>query len=242
MEAAIASKGEDGPHFIDGLMDFANYVKKKKAGQPHYSYFNAYIDGKTNGIASNGIQMGISHTAKQTGVIRDSETDYLDSEGDVRDVLKRDLLAAVDRNGFDGNVYPIASELSAVAKAVFSHRDLNKKTTMTFGYGKEIPTFGQDMYDTDMYLKADPAAIRDPEIREAFEASIDTVEQHFQDEKKFGDSLMTVYGPALAGVMSPEALAARNVMRSAAVLYGATNQPMQIQGPTGHGPTVWQRC
>ena len=233
LEAAIASKGEDGPHFIDGLMDFANYVKKKKAGQPHYSYFNAYIDGKTNGIASNGIQMGISKTAQQTGVIRDSETDYLDESGDVRDVLKNTLLSMVDTNGFDGNNSEIASELSAVARAVFSHRDLNKKTTMTFGYGKEIPTFGQDMYDTAMYLKADPGAIKDPAMREAFTNSIDVVEEFLGDEKKFGDSLMTVYGPALASVMSPEALASRNVMRSAAVLYSATNQIMQIQGPTG---------
>ena len=36
----ISSKGEDGPHFIDGLLDFAAYSKAKKDGKTHHSYFN----------------------------------------------------------------------------------------------------------------------------------------------------------------------------------------------------------
>ena len=82
--AAIEKKGEDGPHFIDGVIDAAKYIKARRAGRPYHSYFNAYIDGKTNGIASNGIQMGNSKTARQTGVLRTSTTDYLDEPGDVR--------------------------------------------------------------------------------------------------------------------------------------------------------------
>ena len=154
--AAIKGKGEDGPHFIDGVMDYAQYIKKKRVSQPHASYFNAYIDGKTNGIASNGIQMGNVETAQRTGVIRDTNTDYLDAEGDIRDVLKADLLDMVDRNGFEGHMDGFQSEMAVVAKSVFSHRDLNKKTTMTFGYGKEIETFVSDMADTMALFKADP--------------------------------------------------------------------------------------
>ena len=33
--AAIKKKGEDGPHFIDGLMDFAKYAKKRRQNLPH---------------------------------------------------------------------------------------------------------------------------------------------------------------------------------------------------------------
>ena len=231
--ATIESKGEDGPHFIDGLIDFAAYAKAKKNGKTHHSYFNAYIDGKTNGIASNGIQMGISKTAQRTGVIRDSETDYLDEEGDVRDVLKSSLLFALDNNGFDGDTFELSSELTAVGKAIFSHRDLNKKTTMTFGYGKEVGTFGQDMYDTAMEMKANPDMIQDPQMREEFLASIEAVETKFPDSKEFGDVFMDVYGPELEGVMSKEALLTRDVMRGAAMLHAATDQVFSIKGPTG---------
>ena len=229
----IASKGEDGPHFIDGLIDAAKYVKARRNGQTHHSYFNAYIDGKTNGIASNGIQMGNSKTAQQTGVIRSSDTDYLDEPGDVRAVLKDTLLEMLDTNGFDGNVHEYSSELTAVARAVFSHRDLNKKTTMTFGYGKEVDTFGKDMYETAQLLKTDPSLIKDPKMREEFIAAMPEVESRLEGEVNFGGTLMDIYGPALESVMSPEALATRSIMRGAAVLHAATNSLMSIKGPTG---------
>ena len=44
---------------------------------------------------------------------------------------------------------------------------------------------------------------------------------------------MSIYGPALADVMSREALATRAIMRSSAVLHAATNTLMSIEGPTG---------
>ena len=148
---------------------------------------------------------------------------------------------SLDNNGFDGNDYEYASELNAVARAVFSHRDLNKKTTMTFGYGKEVDTFGQDMYDTAMELKQNPALIKDDAQREAFKAALPEVEKRLPDSKEFGDTLMTVYGPALAGVMSKEALATRAIMRSSAVLHAATNTLMSIEGPTKL-PLNFGRC
>ena len=52
------------------------------------------------------------------------------------------------------------------------------------------------------------------------------------NEKEFGDTLMTVYKPALEGVMSPEALSARSTMRASAVLHAATNTLLSIEGPT----------
>ena len=104
---------------------------------------------------------------------------------------------------------------------------------MTFGYGKEIDTFGQDMYDTAMELKQNPNLIKDPALRDAFVASIDAVEQSIPDAKEFGDTLMTIYSPALEGVMSKEALASRAVMRASAVMHAATNTLLTIEGPTG---------
>ena len=235
---AIIDKKEDGLHFIDGLIDFSDYAKAKKAGKTYYSYFNGYMDGKTNGIASNGIQMGVTETAKRTGVIRESTTDYLDEEGDVRKVLKDSLLFALDNNGFDGNTFELASEMTAVGKALFSHKDLNKKTTMTFGYGKEIDSFHKDIYKTAMEMKENPALIsEDPDgstrTREEFEASIDTVLDKYSDPKEFGMTFMGIYGSELEGVMSKEALLTRDIMRGAALVHAATNSIFTIKGPTG---------
>ena len=130
-------------------------------------------------------------------------------------------------------VHEYSSELTAVARAVFSHRDLNKKTTMTFGYGKEVDTFGKDMYETAQLLKTDPSLIKDPKMREEFIAAMPEVESRLEGEVNFGGTLMDIYGPALESVMSPEALATRSIMRGAAVLHAATNSLMSIKGPTG---------
>ena len=40
-------------------------------------YFNAYMDGKTNGLASNGMQMGSEQVAFKTGVLRSQDTTLL---------------------------------------------------------------------------------------------------------------------------------------------------------------------
>ena len=225
----IEKKGEDGPHFIDGLIDFANYMDAKDKKVPYSSYFNVYIDGKTNGLASNAIQMGNSEAASRTGVTRNSETDYLD-EGDIRDQLQNDLLHAVDNNGFDGWTQEYTSELNAVARAVFSHRQLNKDTTMTFGYGKEIESFKTNVQDTVNLLRTDPSQIKNPKFRAEFEAAIETV---MKKDPNIHETLMGVYSPALEGVMSKEALAVRSVMRSSSMMFAATNQLMEIEGPSG---------
>lgn len=230
--AKIKSKGEDGMHYIDGLIDAAKYIKANREGRTYHSYFNAYIDGKTNGVASNGIQMGITETARQTGVIRYSEDDYLDEPGDIRAVLKDTLVEMVDTSGLPGTE-EYAVEAATVAKAIFSHRDLNKKTIMTFSYGKEIKTFVYDLHETAMMLKADPSLIKDEQLRADFEAAVPVVERFHPEAKSFGELFMQLYEPALESVMSPEALESRNVMRSASIMFAATNQLMRMTGPTG---------
>ena len=143
--AEIKRKGEDGQHFMDGVMDFTDYYERKLKGLPHQSFFNAYMDGKTNGLASNGIQMGSERVAYKTGVLRDQDKTLLDNEEDIRDDLKNTLLSSLD-NGFDGTVGPeLTGPLHNVASAIYSNRDLNKATTMTFGYGKELDSFKDDI-------------------------------------------------------------------------------------------------
>ena len=218
---AIESKGEDGPHFIDGLIDYAKYAKAKRNGQPYASYFNAYIDGKTNGIASNGIQMGSLTTAEATGVIRSNRERLLDS-GDIRDQLQELSIASIDQ-GWDGNDAEIISELNHVARKVFSNRDLNKKTTMTFGYGKEISSFGADIEETLGVL-----AETDPELRD----DLATLEKTMA-RADIAKTLLNKYSASLEQALSDDAIDSRALMRGAAALHAATNSLFSIKSYTG---------
>ena len=219
--AQIEKKEEDGPHFIDGLIDYAKYAKAKRNGQPYASYFNAYIDGKTNGIASNGIQMGHLGTAEATGVIRDNRKELLDT-GDIRDQLKDMALASIDQ-GWDGNDAEIISELNHVARKIFSHRPLNKKTTMTFGYGKEISSFGADIEEAIGFL-----AEADPELAD----NLATLEKKMS-RADLAKTLLNKYETSLAEVLSDDAIDSRALMRGAAALHAATNSLFSIKSYTG---------
>ena len=223
--AAIEAKGEDGLHYMDGLIDFAKYQKAKRKGVPYSSYFNAYIDGKTNGIASNGIQMGSIPTAAATGVFRSSRSQLLD-KGDIRDQIAAEATAAID-TGWDGDATEFTSELNTVAKKVYNDRELNKHTTMTFGYGKEVESFKKSIEDTMGLLAEDPA-------NGDFAAALSALEgDHQQSRTDIAGMLLQKYSQSLETALSDEAMQSRALMRGAAALHAATNSLFSIQSYTG---------
>ena len=221
---AIADKGEDGPHFIDGLMDFAKYAKAKRMNKPYASYFNAYIDGKTNGLASNGIQMGSFETAMATGVIRNNRTQLLDA-GDIRDQLKEINLESIHQFDWDGNTDGFLSELNDVAHHVFSYRQLNKDTTMTFGYGKEINNFRQNIEDAIGLLS------EQAKEGSTYNSSLQAVEQNM-DRTQLAEMLLSKYRAGLEQVLSKDAIDSRGLMRGASILHSAINAPFSIKSYT----------
>ena len=226
--AAIAAKGEDGPAFIDGLIDFSKYAKARRKDKPYYSYFNAYIDGKTNGIASNGMQMGHMPTALATGVARRKQATQLLDEGDIRDQLADILTESLDNNGltghYDSNLAPLVKE---VARDLFNFRDLNKATTMTFGYGKEISSFKKDLEEHIRLLAADTEGYPN------FGTNIAAINEAGINMEELVENLISSYEAGMRQVMSPEAVASREIMKSAATLVGVLDQLFALQGPTG---------
>ena len=168
--------------------------------------------------------MGHIETAERTGVIRTNRQTLLDS-GDIRDELARIATESIDQ-GWGGDTDGFESELNEVARGVFNHRDLNKKTTMTFGYGKEIESFTDDMLETAELLRQQHGPDSD------FGLALATVEKNLLPGE-IGETLMSKYQSALKTVMSEDAIQARMMMRSSAALFAATNQLMSIKGPTG---------
>lgn len=227
----IAGKGSDGPHYIDALIDFANYMDAKDKGEAHLTYLNAYIDGKTNGLASNGMQMGHVATALRTGVLRKSlgTTELLD-DGDIRDALRDQALASV-KDGFAGPHTEYLRELNFLAEQVYSDRGLNKHTTMTFGYGKEIESFAKAISDVIDELVVDPEVGAETKLAldTILQKSVDVKDQH----KLAKDLLLGKYGEQLFNVLSADAINARRLMRNAATIFAAMDENFIIKSHTG---------
>lgn len=227
---AIKDKGEDGQHFIDGLIDYSKYAKARRAGRPYYSYFNAYIDGKTNGIASAGMQMGIRSVAEKTGVIRSEDSRILlNDHTDIRDEMAKQLTESI-ANGWEGSISEVHSELNDVAHTIFNFRDLNKATTMTFGYGKELASFRNDINEAIEQKLSEESA--NPES--SYPSSLAVLDSKL--EKGRADLINLLHGKyveALERVLSDEVMKSRAIMRSVATVASLTDQLFSIKTHTG---------
>jgi hypothetical protein len=227
----IKDKGEDGPLLMDTLIDFSKYVDFKRNypnDKQFISYVNAYMDGKTNGPASQGMQMGEIPTAFLTGVLRarGNRSTLLD-DGDIRDKLMGLANQSIE-SGWENISEDLFPQLNDVARAVFSNRDLAKLTIMTYGYGKEVDSFVADIEEVLEVLNE--KLIQDSES--SYGPSLSIIDSTMS-RRDLAKVLLEKYKGSLEGVMTAESIEARSIMRAAAALHAAMNEPFIIKGPTG---------
>jgi len=227
----IKDKGEDGPLLMDTLIDFSKYVDFKRnypKDKQFISYVNAYMDGKTNGPASQGMQMGEKDTAFLTGVLRarGNRSTLLD-DGDIRDKLMGLAEQSIE-SGWKNISEDLFPQLNDVARAVFRDRELAKLTIMTYGYGKEIESFVTDIEEVLEVLNE--KLMQNPES--SYGSSLSIVDSTMS-RRDLAKVLLEKYKESLEGVMTAESIESRSIMRAAAALHAAMNEPFIIKGPTG---------
>ena len=237
---AIKDRGEDGLLFIDGLIDFYHFSNAMKNNRPHYTQLNAYIDGKTNGLAANGMQMGDYEIAMRTGVIRSSSSAYaVDNDIDIRDNLQDVLLEMLNTNGFTGHFKDVAvpDQLMLVAEVAFTSKALHKKTTMTFGYGREVDRFIVEIEESlaelsegEGDIKVGDKVVSKGEVRAALEYLIG-YSNNSQGQFDYLNSLLGMYMEGLYRVMSRKGIESRHMMWGAAALHAMANTVFEITGP-----------
>ena len=228
--AEIQKKGEDGQAYIDGLIDFANYKEAMDKGQQYSTYFNAYIDGKTNGLAGNGMQLGDETVANRTGVLRSGTSEFfLDGNQDIRDVLEETLVKLSKESEYEEFPRDDWPEVYEIAAIVYGNRGLNKTTSMTFGYGKNVEGFKQDIEEFMLIMQGEntPQSQRLNELMSVFES---------KDSSRGDliDAIHSHYDQALRHVLGDETMQSRNLMRGAAFLHSISNSLFTIESPTGY--------
>ena len=227
----IKDKGEDGLLLMDTLIDFSKYVDFKRNypnDKQFISYVNAYMDGKTNGPASQGMQMGEISTAFLTGVLRarGNRSTLLD-DGDIRDKLMGLANQSIE-SGWENISEDLFPQLNDVARAVFSNRDLAKLTIMTYGYGKEMESFVTDIEEVLEVLNEE--LIKDSES--SYGPSLSIIDSTMS-RRDLAKVLLEKYKGSIEGVMTADSIESRSIMRAAAALHAAMNEPFIIKGPTG---------
>jgi len=240
----IKDKKEDGPAFIDGLIDVANYVDAKNNNAQFRTHFNAYIDGKTNGIASNAMQLGNKELAFRVGVLRSKGSLYaIDNDVDIRADLADQLTKALENDGIPDSVAAIIGEnnmplLHDVAYELYNYKALNKETTMTYGYGKEIDNFKGTMIQALTRLKTDASLTKrhkDIGIAEKIEvlSAAGLKEDGISIEESIVDKLFPVYSDKLAQIMTKDGAEARLMMQGASLFHVMMDELFEIKSPIG---------
>ena len=244
----ISDKLDDGPAFIDTLIDFANYRDHFESNptKPFESYANAYMDGKTNGPASAGMQTGDTKLAYQTGVLRKKDENLLD-DGDIRSELINEALGMLEKNPFGAPIKPegenFATSLNEVAKALFSNRDLAKLVIMTGGYGKEL---GGESFDSTFEELIE--LIREQKNREMREMSgnldrasnvsefsghVDVLYKGLGQAKINRDSIREIYETAVESLTTKLGRESKALMRAAAAEFSTMDSAFSLMLPNG---------
>ena len=96
---------------------------------------------------------------------------------------------------------------------------------MTFGYGKEINNFRQNIEDAIGLLSE--------QAREGstYNSSLQAVEQNM-DRTQLAEMLLSKYRAGLEQVLSKDAIESRGLMRGASMLHAAINAPFSIKSYT----------
>lgn len=234
--ALIKSKGEDGNAYIDGLIDYANYydaLYNPRTRTGNFSTtFNAYMDGKTNGLASAAMILGIKALGYKTGVFRESNTDLLDS-GDIRDDVAEKLKVMIE----SGNMFPgfspeVTNALKFIASKLIDFRDLHKATTMTFGYGINPEAFS--IYIDDAINTIEASGKGGPE----FSKHLDFLTKASIEVSGMGSNVANAinmgYTQAVIQSLSTEMLEARSLMAAVGSTFALSDEPYIIEDPIGN--------
>ena len=232
----VKDKGEDGPMALESLIELKHFVDNIREKGEHYSNLNAFIDGKTNGIANAAMVLGNRKLAFNTGVLRPDEATWAvqDEQGNPFDV--RDAMAFDITNRVDEMVKPVTVQDGSVAGSdeintlrevlgeMGKYKPLNKAISMIFPYGKELEGMIKEVTDhfTDK-MGDDPLFKANVDFLESRGVSMEN--QMEQVHANVVQSLFTIFGD--------DTFTGRSVMRNSSFLMAAMDKNLAITGPVG---------
>ena len=235
----ISAQGEDGAAFIDASIDFANYIDhfKSNTTKPFQSFLNGYMDGKTNGPATQGMQEGNQRIAFQTGVFRKNTVQLLD-DGDIRNELMNVSKAKLDGNPFE--IPPEKAEylkaMNIVATGLYANKDLAKIVIMTYGYGKELGGSFDSTFEQLIELMREQNRREAEEMRgnstdqKAFNNALDVIEANGM-KKQSRSLIIKTYEDSVRMLMTNLGKESRALMRSMAAETSIMDTSFQLRLP-----------
>ncbi len=163
---AFLNKAKEHPaefiSIIEHAMEFARYMDAKNNNKSFTSQMRPVeVDGISNGLAAIVTQLGLQDPMYRVGVLQDNPdkvlSDYLGIEGDLRDLLKANILSNANNyieNASFKRMYNIVDSedagliMEAVKLAADDKKNFLKPPMMTLPYGQSLSAMIGQAYKT----------------------------------------------------------------------------------------------
>lgn len=223
----LIDKGEDAPMAIDALIDFAEFDANMQAGRPHITFVNAYVDGKTNGIANQGMMLGNRKLAVQVGALRSETAQEAVEGGDIRKAMATMISKRLE------TTIPVISEekyagspgkyrdIKRALEILGSEKVINKAISMIFPYGKELAGMKKEI------------EVLIPTIRTQ-NAELDGIMNSLNMDKDILNAAHDNVVYALFDIFGEDTFNTRGVMRAVGFMHALTDSLFSLRGPAGH--------
>lgn len=223
----LLEKGEDAPMAIDALIDFKNFNDAMDAGRPHMTFVNAYVDGKTNGIANQGMMLGNEELAVRVGALRgDGATEAVEG-GDVRKAMANRIvdrleqtIPVIPEEKYAGNAGKY-HDIKTVLQILGSEKTINKAISMIFPYGKELGGMRGEIEKLIPEMRAN---------NKELDALMNSLDMDADLINAAHDNV--VY--ALFDIFGEDTFNTRGIMRSVGFMHAIADQIFSLRGPAGH--------
>ena len=235
----MKEKGEDAPMVIETLLEVVDYVDNMKNKGEHFSSLNAFIDGKTNGIALAAAILGNQELAYRTGVLRPDDAIYAvqDEDGnpwDVRDAMRNSIQTRLRDENFNWESVGLSSTISDDSKIdlidimmkMAEYKPLNKNISMVFPYGKEL---GGMINEVKNHFMDNYGEAKNQDFRDA----VERLEKRGIKQEKIFKAVHANVVDALFDVFGIDTFEGRQLMRSSSFLMGVMDYNLMIEGADG---------
>tara|TARA_R100001594_G_scaffold47729_1_gene80590 strand:- start:11371 stop:15273 length:3903 start_codon:yes stop_codon:yes gene_type:complete len=235
LKATLQKQGDEAVVYANYLIELAKWNRSKNNKSQMSSTLIPEADGQTHGPGTMAVVYGSIPIAKRIGVLVPDDVAFADTKyKDLRDAMSDHMAEAFDNGiGVPGNIPVETSEAyrHILELARMDRENFLKKSPMTMGYGQELGSLKEHIYDT-IYTDA---AYNDGDAEKGI---LQTMEENGLDLERVSDFLHTMLVDSIYNTFEQSALEVNKLLKAHAYLSVWTNKLLTFKSPGGHTITV----
>ena len=235
LKQTLQKQGDEAVVYANYLMELAKFNRAKNNKAQMTSTLIPEADGQTHGPGTMGVIYGSIPIAKRIGVvIPDSSSfaevypEHMDLRDNMAEWMQENLVNGV------GTIIPVGKEgiyRNLLEAAIMDRENFLKKSPMTMGYGQDMGSLKEYIWDT---IYAD-TAYADGDMEKGMRQQIT---ENNLELNQVADWLHTLLVESIYATFGKEALEINKLLKAHAYLSIIKNKLIKFKSPSGHTVTI----